>query len=281
MSGVQCTSSACTALLNYVVPALGNLTAVLTCLAPLPAVRRFRVAQNLGTVNPVPYAFLYINALIWIQYGIFIRDIFVVGPNLVGVLLAAWYMRSAYGLATPQQRKLMDSISSTGALTVFLVATVSSIWLSPDAGRLALGVTSVIILGLFYSSPLSVLATVLRTRDASPFDVPLAVTCLVNGSLWIVYGIVLADPFIWAPNIAGAAFAVVQLVARAVLPARVQAEIVLSDEESMHKKSTGHGDESATTSAGGETRPAVHRSDSDEFSQGSPNDTPLMAGFRR
>ncbi|ORZ39323.1 sugar efflux transporter for intercellular exchange-domain-containing protein [Catenaria anguillulae PL171] len=222
MSGIQCTTETCRVMLNYVVPSLGVVTAIMTAVSPIPAVRRMRISQSLGSVNPVPYAFIYINAQIWILYGIFVRDVFVIAPNLVGVLLGSWFLRSAYGLSSPSQRTLMDVIAITGSAAVFIVSMIAFLWLSTSAGRLALGILSIIILGLFYTSPLSVFAQVIKTKDSSPFDLPLAATCLLNGSLWVIYGVAIADPFIYGPNALGALFGGLQIVFRLVIPARSQ-----------------------------------------------------------
>jgi solute carrier family 50 protein (sugar transporter) len=42
----------------------------------------------------------------------------------------------------------------------------------------------------FYASPLTTLATVLSTRDASSLHLPLCATNALNGSLWFAYGLV-------------------------------------------------------------------------------------------
>eukprot|EP00798_Chlamydomonas_sp_ICE-L_P006797 gene6797-30767_t len=69
----------------------------------------------------------------------------------------------------------------------------------------AAGYLAVTVLLLYYSSPLSVLAKVLTTRNSASLYWPLSVMCCVNGALWIAYGLAVGDAFIWAPNVAGAA----------------------------------------------------------------------------
>ncbi|KAI9188164.1 hypothetical protein H9P43_002555 [Blastocladiella emersonii ATCC 22665] len=217
---MECASQACVVITKYVVPSFGAITAIVTGASPVFAVRKIRVSKDMGSNNPVPYPFIFLNALIWIEYGLLIRDIFVVAPNIVGLLFGGWFVRSVYGLTTPGQQRLMDLIVIVGTAAIFLTSTVAFLWLTPAAGRLALGILSVIILGLFYTSPLTVLYQVIANRDSTPFSAPLACACLVNGGLWTVYGFVLGDGFIYGPNILGAAFAVVQLTARTIFPAR-------------------------------------------------------------
>ncbi len=87
-------------------------------------------------------------------------------------------------------------------------ATATSIW----------GYTTVAILLIYYSAPLSVLAEVVRTRNSSQLFVPLAAMATCNGLLWTVYGLAVNDTFVWGPNLVGAIFGVVQIVLCWVLP---------------------------------------------------------------
>ncbi|KAH6579315.1 hypothetical protein BASA60_003329 [Batrachochytrium salamandrivorans] len=59
--------------------------------------------------------------------------------------------------------------------------------------------------------PLSDLANVIRSRDASTINPVLAFCSLLNGSLWTGYGFAISDPFVWGPNIVGVVLTLVQL----------------------------------------------------------------------
>ncbi len=77
-----------------------------------------------------------------------------------------------------------------------------------------------IILVLFYMSPLATLWGVLRRRDASSIHWPLALMTVINGLLWVFYGLALSDAFIWAPNGFGAVVGGMNLMLRCLFPAR-------------------------------------------------------------
>jgi hypothetical protein len=66
------------------------------------------------------------------------------------------------------------------------------------------------ILFCYYLSPLATLALVLKTRSSASLTLPLCVMNIVNGSLWMTYGLVLSDPFVWVPNAIGAVLGVIQ-----------------------------------------------------------------------
>jgi hypothetical protein len=62
------------------------------------------------------------------------------------------------------------------------------------------GCTTVLILLIFYSAPLSALAEVFRTRSSASLYLPFAAMNVVNGLLWTTYGLALGDSFIYGPN---------------------------------------------------------------------------------
>ncbi|KAI9222350.1 sugar efflux transporter for intercellular exchange-domain-containing protein [Blastocladiella britannica] len=223
---IQCDSDACRVVLNTVIPICGVLTAISTAAAPIPAVLRVRRAQALGSLNPIPFAFIYINAAIWIMYGIYTRDIFVLAPNLLGILFGNFFVRSTYGYATASQRKVMDVVLVFGTFAVFLTAGIATLYATREAGQLALGVLSNIILAAFYVSPISVLVTVVKTRNSGPFDPILAFACMLNGTLWVIYGIAIGDFFVYFPNAIGSMFGLLQLALRVILPAHSEIEVV-------------------------------------------------------
>jgi solute carrier family 50 (sugar transporter) len=59
---------------------------------------------------------------------------------------------------------------------------------------------------------------VLRNRDSSSLTLPMCIMNTANGTLWLIYGLVLSDPFIWVPHGSGALLGVLQTVLRRVFP---------------------------------------------------------------
>jgi uncharacterized protein with PQ loop repeat len=77
-----------------------------------------------------------------------------------------------------------------------------------------------VVLFMYYTSPLSTLADVLRHRDSSSLTLPMSVMNVVNGLLWLVYGLVRSDAFIWLPNGVGACLGAVQVFLCCIFPRR-------------------------------------------------------------
>ncbi|OAJ40697.1 hypothetical protein BDEG_24402 [Batrachochytrium dendrobatidis JEL423] len=136
----------------------------------------------------------------------------------------------AYRIAAPEFQSRALQILIGSSLLVFIGGVLGFIVLQGnEAGRIVMGLVCVVILAVFYCSPLSDFYNVIKKKDASSIDVYLAAASLVNGSLWTVYGlgswnayISAADPleyqdtFIWSPNLLGVVLSLVQFVLLAI-----------------------------------------------------------------
>ena len=56
-----------------------------------------------------------------------------------------------------------------------------------------MGMVAVIALIIFYTSPLSDMANVIKKKDASSISFPMAIANGINGLLWTAYGFAIAD----------------------------------------------------------------------------------------
>ena len=83
---------------------------------------------------------------------------------------------------------------------------------SSESDRLVVaGVLANSILVVYYTSPLSTMFEVFRTRDSKSMHFPLVLCNCLNGVCWTSYGIALDDWWIAAPNLFGSMLSLVQL----------------------------------------------------------------------
>ncbi|KAI8919604.1 sugar efflux transporter for intercellular exchange-domain-containing protein [Entophlyctis helioformis] len=217
MSGLTCSTALCSALLETVIPSVGVALAVAICLSPFRQVYTVVQSGSASQVNTSPYAWLVANAIAWSMYGAFLGDPFVFAPNIAGFHLGLWYTFSTFPTATPALRKQAMTVIIGASLLVFTGAFVSfTILKGRDPAKIILGSIAVTILAVFYGSPLTDAVQVIRARDASSINPILATTSFLNGCLWTVYGIVIADPFVWGPNALGVVLSMAQLVLLAI-----------------------------------------------------------------
>lgn len=81
------------------------------------------------------------------------------------------------------------------------------------------GLLANIITILYYGAPLSTARDVVRTRNSASLYRPTCVMNLLNGALWVAYGIAVGDYWIYIPNGAGVVCATILLLLCAMYPA--------------------------------------------------------------
>ncbi|EGF81946.1 hypothetical protein BATDEDRAFT_16153 [Batrachochytrium dendrobatidis JAM81] len=198
--------------MNHVLPALGVAFAISIYLSPFTHVWKSLKNKEASLVNTMPYPWIIANCLGWIVYGCHTGDYYVFVANIVGYHLGLFYTLSSLHYGS-------DKFRTTAAVIVlgssFLVLTsafvVFAILRQAQPSKTVLGSVCVFILVIFYASPLSDLASVIRSRDASSINPILGFCSLLNGALWTGYGFAISDPFIWAPNVVGVVLSIVQL----------------------------------------------------------------------
>ncbi|EGF81945.1 hypothetical protein BATDEDRAFT_36766 [Batrachochytrium dendrobatidis JAM81] len=217
MSTIECSTPNCQLVLHHIIPIIGVFTALWIFIAPFKSVKRLGNSDNLENVNPLPFPMIVANCLGWLVYGLLIQDIYVIIPNIIGYQFGIYYTLMAYRIAAPEFQSRALQILIGSSLLVFIGGVLGFIVLQGnEAGRIVMGLVCVVILAVFYCSPLSDFYNVIKKKDASSIDVYLAAASLVNGSLWTVYGFAIGDTFIWSPNLLGVVLSLVQFVLLAI-----------------------------------------------------------------
>jgi len=192
-----------------VVPACGAVLANGMFLASWPAVAQARTSKNLGALNPLPFAFTFANCVGWLHYGFVCRNHYVFWSNALGCVLGLLYTTTALKLGCPD---VVERVAVGGLVIHIGAAYATGLRLaSPAKRKLCAGLVANFILLCYYAAPLSTVAAVVRSRDASSISGPLVLVNAGNGLLWTVYGAAVEDALVWAPNLAGVALAAAQL----------------------------------------------------------------------
>lgn len=113
-----------------------------------------------------------------------------------------------------------------------LVNTEKSVMIS------VVGYSANIVLFLFYSAPLSVMASVLKKRCTEELYWPLSLLSTINGLCWTVYGAALGDMFIAVPNGVGCGLGIFQLALIACFSERRQKDDTKGAREIRSMEST-------------------------------------------
>ena len=205
------------------VPSLGVLTSTAIFLSPWQPVHDALKTRALRNHNVIPYAMMLNNALVWIIYSLLLRNNYIFSTNLLGWLLSLYYFVQMFSLAmhlgqhSDIQWMLRLLLSGQGLIMLgsyaAFIATDNS---QPLLQQNILGTTAIILLILFYSSPLTTLYHVIKSKDASSFNYPFSLTCLINALLWTIYGLSIQDIFVYGPNAIGIIVSAVQILSKLI-----------------------------------------------------------------
>lgn len=124
--------------------------------------------------------------------------------------------RDAEHLTTPHERVVL-CVAGVWVLVLSVVA-FGPFSGGPDVRIVGLTVNANLM--FFYCAPLSTIAKVVSLRDSSGIHVRTMVMNTVNGVFWSIYGLAVADAYIYVPNLCGVFFGVVQILLRIVFPIR-------------------------------------------------------------
>ncbi|PSC71016.1 cysteine desulfurase [Micractinium conductrix] len=203
------------------VASLGGVVGLILFLAPMKAVLRARADRVLGDLNPLPFPVLVGNCAGWVAYGFVTDDVLVLWPNVLGVLIALFYTLSVYGLADIKTRDRQAASLLVFSSVLMVVGSVGALGdLGYDSLKRLWGFTANAILIIFYAAPLSTVMGVLRTRSSATLNLPLSVMNIINGGLWLVYGLAITDYFIAVPNGVGALLGLVYCALICAFPRR-------------------------------------------------------------
>jgi solute carrier family 50 protein (sugar transporter) len=185
---------------------------VVLCAAPLPTILDIQKAQDVGEYPLLPYSCMTSNCALWTTYGVLKQSSTVWVPNLVGLLLGLYYMKSFIRFAPKSAPTLPGSVGHhlIAVMCVLCWIGVSTAFLSIPAS--VVGTVATIFCVAMFASPLAAMKTVIRDRSAQSIPLPFTVASLMNCFFWSVIGFFqFRDRNIIIPNVLGLTFSLVQV----------------------------------------------------------------------
>ncbi|MES1914411.1 MAG: hypothetical protein MHM6MM_006489 [Cercozoa sp. M6MM] len=176
----------------------------------------------IGAVNPMPFAMLCVNGFGGVAYAMVIKDSFLFVGNLAGALLGLYYSFQCTRFSSTKTLNTIITIVVGGFLLFSIVGFVVIMqWGDdPHMQQLVMGFVAVGAGIVFFASPLSRIARVIRSWNAASIYLPLSALLVVNSLLWVVYAMVLRDIFILVAYGSGLALNVITCIVKLLLPSR-------------------------------------------------------------
>lgn len=188
-----------------------SLAAVYMFASLVPDIRAVQRAGTTGALPLLPLLAMAANCACWGLYGVLRRDFFpLTATNAVGLAFALFYL-VVYQRHAPSPRSVLLKSAATAAgialLTLYALA-------SPEPAQAVqehVGYAAMAVCAVMFASPLAKLREVLATRNAALMPFALIVAGFVNSLLWLLYGLILEDAFVIAPNLVNLFLGALQL----------------------------------------------------------------------
>jgi solute carrier family 50 (sugar transporter) len=218
-------SSASAVLVAVVCPTLGAILSNAMALSPLSLVLKARRNRHLGKVNPIPFAIMFVANVGYIVYGALLANYYIFFSSIFSMMIALFYCVTCLTIMAKEAKEdefseqyvLLEALVIGGvgfwALMAMIETTIFSQFLNPrDQASTMTGTLCAFLSICYYGAPLSTMAEVMHTRDASSLYLPMILMNMCNATLWMLYGAFgVKTVVIWLPPALGLVLSCVQI----------------------------------------------------------------------
>ncbi|XP_051163950.1 sugar transporter SWEET1 [Leptopilina boulardi] len=182
---------------------------ILQFLAGILVCRRFMKNGTTGDTSGLAFISCFMSCSNWFCYGLLIYDSFIVLVNIFGATLQLFYVIIFMLYSVKKSTILKQLIGSITFVTFVFMYSI----LEPNRALAAqrIGFLSCSTTILFFASPLTMLAYVIRMKSADSLPFPIIISSLICCCQWFAYGCIQKDFFIQLPNFLGIALSMFQL----------------------------------------------------------------------
>ncbi|KAK0083634.1 hypothetical protein PV325_008475 [Microctonus aethiopoides] len=195
-----------------------SICTVLQFLAGILVCKKYIINGTTGDTSGFSFVACLLSCSFWLRYGQLIGDSFVIWVNITGTFLQLSYIAVYTKYCTQKSLILKQFITSVIFITVVYFYSI----INQDKAEVTsqIGLLSCALTILFFASPLTMLAHVIREKNADSLPFPVIIASFVVSCQWFAYGILLNDPFIQMPNFLGCILSAFQLSLFTIYPAK-------------------------------------------------------------
>ncbi|XP_022250086.1 sugar transporter SWEET1-like isoform X1 [Limulus polyphemus] len=170
-------------------------------------------------ISPFPFLAGVLCGVLWLRYGLFVKDPVVISVNTIGLLFQTIYVLWYYVFTLNKStlhRQLLGTVILLGGLFYYLIYLTKDESSAIQASGLMASASSL----MFCAAPFASLADVIKTKSVENLPFPIIISTFVVTSLWFIYGFLLNDKYIQVPNFIGCLLALFQLSLFAIYPSK-------------------------------------------------------------
>ncbi|KAN0040826.1 hypothetical protein ACTFIV_003362 [Dictyostelium citrinum] len=193
---------------------IGNIVSTGTAFSPIKKFLEIDKNRDVGNNNIYPIIALCGNSLCWVVYGAVSKAMSILPVNVIGLFVTSYFILVFISATSDISKRRFISAIYYGylvGLTIYhllIVLYVESI----ENQEFIFGITSNAAVLIFYFSPILSLYGVIKSRDRSSINLPLALVSCFAGLTWTLYGFVVNNKFIFLPNAVGASLSAISLL---------------------------------------------------------------------
>jgi len=234
----------------FILKGMCMFSSLLGQVSPVPQVMRFHKTGDTGDADAAPFMSMLYGGFQWSLYGFFAfivtgRSGFLVlvYSNILGGTLGVCYVSEFHRNCRNKEALRRLFFYYKVAAFFFCVQLLAILFLETQNALFFCGLLSSVCSLITACSLLTTLPQVLRTRCSSSINVPLLYCGLVSGSLWLMCGIMLRDPWILCPNFIGLLVLCCALTAVLMFPQEPLKSKACCNEMTGEKEAMGKGND--------------------------------------
>ncbi|GAB4849180.1 hypothetical protein Ancab_003990 [Ancistrocladus abbreviatus] len=207
-------------LARFIVGIVGNITSFFLFGSPIPTFWRIWKNKSVEEFKFHPYVAAIMNCMFWIFYGAPIvhpDSTLVITINSIGLVLEVAYT-IIYFTYTDKKKRMQVILFLLGELMIFaiLASVTLKVFHTHKARSNFVGAFCVVFGIILYSSPLTVMVKVIKTKSVEFMPFFLSLAAFSNGLVWAVYALIKFDLYILIGNGIGALLGAAQLILYAI-----------------------------------------------------------------
>ncbi|XP_058460473.1 sugar transporter SWEET1 isoform X2 [Malaya genurostris] len=195
-----------------------TISTVLQFLTGSVICHRYIRKKSTGETSGFPFISGFLSCFLWLKYGILTREHTVIFVNTIGSCLFFSYT-VIYFTFSVNKRIVIRQTLAVGSF--ILICTLYSAY-ETDVDKIirVIGLVCCCVGVLFFASPLTKLAHVIRTKNTESLPFPIIVASFFVSLQWFIYGLLIDDRFIQIPNLLGCILSSIQLFLYVMYPSR-------------------------------------------------------------
>ncbi|XVE54941.1 hypothetical protein DITRI_Ditri03aG0122000 [Diplodiscus trichospermus] len=199
-----------------IVGVMGNIISLFLFLSPVPTFVKILKAKSVQEFKPDPYVATVLNCMMWVFYGLpFVHpdSVLIITINGIGLFIELIYVAIFLIHSHGHKRRKIVIYLAVEVIFMAIVIFITLFFLHTTSQRsMLVGILAIIFNIGMYTSPLTVMRMVIKTKSVKYMPFTLSLFNFLNGIIWVIYACLKFDPYVLVPNGLGSLSGLGQLI---------------------------------------------------------------------